>query len=69
MKPRTELGPLVREVLIVDSELAEGKSIAARSVRALANELTARGIHVTEAGSYEDGIATADASVHCILLN
>jgi len=37
MKPRTELGPLVREVLIVDSELAEGKSIAARSVRALAN--------------------------------
>ena len=27
MKPRTELGPLVREVLIVDSELAEGASI------------------------------------------
>jgi len=69
MKPRTELGPLVREVLIVDSELAEGKSIAARSVRALANELTARGIHVTEAGSCEDGIAAADASVHCMLLN
>jgi arginine decarboxylase len=69
MKPRTELGPLVREVLIVDSELAEGASIAARSVRALANELTARGIHVTEAGSCEDGIAAADASVHCLLLN
>ena len=69
MKPRTELGPLVREVLIVDSELAEGTSIAARSVRALANELTARGINVTEAGSCEDGVAAADASVHCMLLN
>jgi len=69
MKLRTGSGPLVREVLIVDSELAEGKSIAARSVRALANELTERGIHVTEAGSCEDGVAAADASVHCMLLN
>src|SRR3954468_23091318 len=69
MKSRTGFGPLVREVLIVDSELAEGTSVAARSVRALANELTERGIHVTEAGSCEDGVAAADASVHCMLLN
>jgi arginine decarboxylase len=69
MKPRTELGPLVREVLIVDSDLAEGTSTAARSVRALAHELTARGLNVTEAGSCEDGLAAADASVHCMLLN
>jgi arginine decarboxylase len=69
MKLRTGSGPLVRQVLIVDSELAEGTSIAARSVRALADELTERGLRVTEAGSCEDGVAAADASIHCMLLN
>ena len=69
MKQRTGAGPLLRQVLIVDSELAEGTSIAARSVRTLAAELTERGVHVTEALSCEDGLAAADASVHCMLLN
>jgi len=35
MKLRTGSGPLVREALIVDRNLAEGKSLAARSLRAL----------------------------------
>ena len=59
MKQRTGTGRLVRQVLIVDSDLAEGTSVAARSVRALAAELTERGVHVIEALSYEDGLATA----------
>src|SRR5918995_1463766 len=69
LKQRTGAGPLVRQVLVVDSELAEGTSVAARSVRTLAAELTERGVHVSEALSCEDGLAAADASIHCILLN
>ena len=39
MKQRTGTGRLVRQVLVVDSGLAEGTSVAARSVRALVAEL------------------------------
>jgi len=68
---RTGAGPLARQVLIVDSGLAEPNSAAARSVRALEAELRARNIQVLEALSYEDGLATvvSDAGIHCILLN
>src|ERR1700752_578136 len=69
MKQRTEAGPLIRQVLIVDSELADGASMPARRVQALAEELGRRGIHVSETVSCEDGLAAADASVHCLLLN
>lgn len=69
MKQRTEAGPLLRQVLIVDSDLADGTSVAARSVEALAAELRLRGVRVTEALSCDDGLAAADASIHCILLN
>jgi arginine decarboxylase len=69
MKQRTESGPLVRQVLIVDSDLADGASMAVRRVQALAEELSRRGIQVSETLSCEDGLTAADASVHCILLN
>src|ERR1044072_6540002 len=69
MKPRTESGPLVRGVLIVDSDLANGTSTAVRRVQALAEELGRRGIHVSETLSREDGLAAAYASVYCILLS
>src|SRR5262245_34729778 len=64
-------GPLQRRVLIVDQGLSGAQSAAGRSVRALATELEARGIHIVEAISYDDGLATAtsDAGIHCILLN
>ena len=67
---RTGTGPLIRQVLIVDSGLA-GTGAAARRVRALATELGARNIAVIEATSYEDGLATvvSDSGIHCILLN
>ena len=70
MMPRPGTGPLIRQVLIVDSGLA-GTGAAARRVRALATELGARNIAVTEATSYEDGLATvvSDSGIHCILLN
>jgi arginine decarboxylase len=57
-------------VLIVDSGLA-GADTAARRVRALADELGARNIAVTESVTYDDGLATvvSDTSIHCILLN
>ena len=42
----TGASPLARQVLIVDSGLAETASAAARSVRALAAELHARNIEV-----------------------
>src|SRR5688572_20134774 len=69
MKQRSEAGPLVRQVLIVDSDLADGNSMAVRRVQALSEELRGRGIQVSETLSCEDGLAAADASVHCILLN
>jgi hypothetical protein len=69
MKQRTEAGPLVRQVLIIDSDLADGVSTAVRRVQALAEELGRRGIQVSETLSCEDGLVAADASVHCILLN
>ena len=70
MPQRTGSGPITRKVLIVDSGLA-GTGAAARRVRALADELGTRNIAVTEAISYDDGLATvvSDSSIHCILLN
>src|SRR6187399_601612 len=70
MLQRTGSGPITRKVLIVDSGLA-GTDTASRRVRALADELGARNIAVTEAISYDDGLATvvSDTSIHCILLN
>src|SRR5678816_233171 len=69
MKQRTEAGPFVRQVLIIDSDLADGASMGGRRVQTLAEELGRRGIQVSETLSCEDGLAAADASVHCILLN
>ena len=70
MTQRTGSGPITRKTLIVDSGLT-GNSAAGRRVRALAEELRNRNISVTEANSYEDGLATvvSDSSIHCILLN
>ena len=64
-------GPLLRRALIVDADLAQATSAAARGVRALMSELRARGLEVVEALSYEDGraIAVSDAAIHCILVN
>ena len=50
--------PLARRVLIVDDELGQSTTAGGRSVRALAEELRARGIEVVEALSCEDGQAT-----------
>ena len=62
---------LTRQVLIVDSGLASSAGAAARSERALIDELKSRDIRVIEAVSYEDGMANAvsDSGIHCILLN
>ena len=70
MMKRSGTGPIARQVLIVDSGLA-GTGAATRRVRALAEELGARNIAVTESISYEDGLATvvSDSGIHCILLN
>jgi arginine decarboxylase len=63
--------PLARRVLIVDDELAQPTTAGGRSVRALAEELRARGIEVVEALSCEDGLATvvSDAAIHCVFVN
>jgi len=63
--------PLARRVLIVDDELGQATTAGGRSVRALAEELRARGIEVVEALSCEDGLATvvSDAAIHCIFVN
>jgi len=63
--------PLARRVLIVDDELGQATSAGGRSVRALAEELRARGIEVVEALSCEDGLATvvSDAAIHCVFVN
>src|SRR5262245_33609094 len=68
---RTGVGPLTRQVLVIDSELAEKTSVASRSVYALIVELQARRVAIVEAYSYEDGYAAAvaEAGFHCILLN
>ncbi|HEY6644083.1 Orn/Lys/Arg decarboxylase N-terminal domain-containing protein [Povalibacter sp.] len=71
MIQRTGAAPLIRQVLVVDSGLADSKGAAARSVRALVTELESRSIEVIEAISCDDGQATAtsDASVDCILVS
>ena len=69
MKQHSETGSLIRHVLIVDSDLSDATSIATRSVLALAEELDRSGVRVMEAMSCEDGVAAADASIHCMLVN
>jgi arginine decarboxylase len=63
--------PLARRVLIVDDDLAQAATVGGRSVRALVEELRARGIEVVEALSCEDGLATvvSDAAIHCVFVN
>jgi arginine decarboxylase len=61
---------LVRRALIVDDALADATNAGGRSVRALAEELRARGIDVVEALSCEDGLATvvSDSAIHCLFV-
>ena len=63
--------PQTRRVLMVDDELANPTTAGGRAVRALADELRARGIEVVEAYSCEDGTATviSDSALHCVLVN
>ena len=63
--------PQTRRVLMVDDELANPTTAGGRAVRALADELKARGIEVVEAYSCEDGTATvtSDSALHCVLVN
>jgi arginine decarboxylase len=63
--------PLARRVLIVDDELGQATTAGGRSVRALAEELRARGIEVLEALSCDDGLANvvSDAAIHCVFVN
>jgi arginine decarboxylase len=63
--------PLKRRLLIVDDELGQAMTAGGRSIRALADELRARGVEVLEALSFEDGLANvaSDASIHAILIN
>src|SRR5436853_6450310 len=63
--------PLARRALLIDDELTSPASAGGRAVRALADELSARGVEVVEALSCEDGLAnvTSDAALHAVLLN
>ena len=63
--------PQTRRVLMVDDELAKPTTAGGRAVRALADELGARGIEVVEAYSCDDGQATvsSDSAIHCVFLN
>src|SRR3954466_1384406 len=63
--------PLTRRALLIDDELASPASAGGRAVRALADELSARGVEVVEALSCEDGHAnlTSAAALHVVLLN
>ncbi|MFL5518509.1 MAG: Orn/Lys/Arg decarboxylase N-terminal domain-containing protein, partial [Gemmatimonadales bacterium] len=63
--------PQTRRVLMVDDELANPTTAGGRAVRALVDELRARGIDVVEAYSCEDGTATvtSDSALHCVLVN
>jgi arginine decarboxylase len=63
--------PLARRILLVDDELQHAETAGGRAVRALAEELRARGVEVIESLSAEDGRATvtSDAGLHCIFVN
>jgi len=63
--------PIARRALIVDDELGQATTAGGRSVRALSEELVARGIEVVHALSCEDGLATivSDAAIHCVFVN
>jgi arginine decarboxylase len=56
---------------MVDDELAKPTTAGGRAVRALADELRARGIEVVEAFSCQDGVANvvSDSALHCIFVN
>jgi len=63
--------PLTRRVLIIDDKLNGAKTAGGRSVRALADELRARGIDVVVALSIADGLArvVSDSALHGIFLS
>src|SRR3954470_8717272 len=63
--------PLARRALLIDDELTSPASAGGRAVRALADELSARGVEGVEALSCEDRRAnvTSDAALHAVLLN
>ncbi len=63
--------PIPRRVLLIDDELVRPGSPHHRSLRALEEELRARGMEVVEAVSSDDGlaIARADSAIHCVFLN
>jgi arginine decarboxylase len=63
--------PLARRALLIDDELASPASAGGRAVRALADELSVRGVEVIAALSCEDGLAsvTSDAALDVVLLN
>ena len=56
---------------MVDDELVQPTTAGGRAVRALADELRARGIEVVEAYSCDDGLAVvgSDSAIHCVLVN
>jgi arginine decarboxylase len=63
--------PLARRILMVDDELRNPETAGGRAVRALADELRARGVEVVESLSAEDGRATvmSDSALHCVFVN
>lgn len=63
--------PLSLRALMVDDELAQPTTAGGRAVRALADELRARGTEVVEAYSCEDGLAnvSSDSGFHCVFVN
>ena len=71
MMQRTGAGPLTRQVLVVDSGLAEPSSAATQRARARERSCEPAASKSSKPLSCEDGLATAgsDAGIHCILLN
>jgi len=63
--------PLTRRVLMVDDELLHPTTTGGRAVRALVDELRARGIDTVEALSCEDGVSVvvSDSAIHCVFIN
>jgi arginine decarboxylase len=59
-----------QRVLVIDDEL-NAQTVGGRSVRALVDELCARGAEVVEAASAEDGekAIVSDASIHVVMLD
>jgi arginine decarboxylase len=58
-------------VLCVEDDMAAGTTTAGRRVREIIEELSGRGIDVTEAYTFDDGAASfaSDAAIHSILID